>query len=364
MDPTSGQTKGSISGKTIGSTSGLTKGSTSGLNMGSTSGIGEGTAIGKGMNSAGGQISGSTSGLSGVHNSNKYRCGDCGKIFSYLGNLTNHTKNGCSPAAKKIRCPSPNCNVEITKKGLARHLKTHSSNMKKCSMCSKSFKTELKLQEHMKTHKVKICSICEKQFRRPFLFKKHKREAHCGTVETRKVIKRCSECGKVFNRPWRLKKHLEDKHGAEESDVSKKLVKCKHCDEELESDKALKIHLHEHHVQLAHRCEICEKYFFTSKAFRKHIKYHEEPVGDNNNVVDSTKEVEEGSNKVVLGGDVLIDGGDGLLQGDVVPGVDVGGVSGEAVYNGHHDTHSQLFCHADGQVTDDPSSILAALAGK
>ena len=63
-------------------------------------------------------------------------------------------------------------------------------------------------------------------------------------------------------------------------------------------------------------------------------------------------------------GDVLIDGGDGLLQGDVVPGVDVGGVSGEAVYNGHHDTHSQLFCNENGQVTDDPSSILAALAGK
>ena len=193
MDPTSGQSKGSTSGQTKGSTRGQTKGSTSGLNMGSASGMGEGTTIGQDMNSAtdlgmvssGGQISGSTSGISGVHNSTKYRCGECGKTFSYLGNLTNHTKRGCSPAAKKIRCPSPNCNIEITKKGLARHLKTHSSNMQKCSLCSKRFKSELKLQEHVKTHKVKTCSICERQFRRPFLFKKHKREAHCGTVETR-----------------------------------------------------------------------------------------------------------------------------------------------------------------------------------
>ena len=169
----------------------------------------------------------------------------------------------------------------------------------------------------------------------------------------------------VFNRPWRLKKHLEDKHGAEESVVSKKLVKCKHCDEELESDKALKIHLHEHHLHLAHRCQICEKYYFTSKAFRKHIKYHEEPSGDTNNVVDSTKEVEEGSSEVskdvVLGGHVLIDGGDVLFEGDVVLGVDVVGVSGEAVYDG---TPSQLFFNKNGQVTDDPSGILAALAGK
>ena len=142
--------------------------------------------------------------------------------------------------------------------------------------------------------------------------------------------------------------------------MSKKLVKCKHCDEELESDKALKSHLHEHHLQLAHRCEICEKYCFTSKAFRKHIKYHEEPVGDNNNVVDSTKEVEEGSSEVskdvVLGGDVLIDGGDVLFEGDVVLGVDVVGVSGEAVYNG---TPSHLFCSENGQVTDDPSGIFS-----
>ena len=168
--------------------------------------------------------------------------------------------------------------MELRKESLSRHLKTHQNTLFNCSECKKKFKSEGGLESHIKTHLLKTCTLCDETFRRPFLLRKHMQAVHVHTA--RKISKKvdnktCDDCGSIFNRPWRLLKHKNLVHG-KKTETIKWSCKCKHCDVFVQTDRELKVHLQENHSDLSFKCEIeiCNKMFFTKKAFRKHIKYH------------------------------------------------------------------------------------------
>ena len=217
----------------------------------------------------------------------KYVCAECGKMFTYLANLANHQNKDCKSKVIKVKCPS--CNLEVKKTSLNRHLKTHSKPKINCPQCKKQFKTKLTFDSHMKTHKLKTCPICDIGFRRPFLLKKHTTDIHGDIKKPEKRKHVCPQCEVIFNRPWRLREHLEKTHGKQldSSYTPKRSFKCKHCDEELLSDRDLKKHLQANHSAASLKCEICNKFFFTGKAFTKHMKFHEGPVVENKEIIET-----------------------------------------------------------------------------
>ena len=288
--------------------------------------------------------------------STKYSCEDCGKSFTYLGNLTSHMEKHCRKANIKINCPS--CNLKILKKSLARHLLTHRQEKLKCSTCEMKFRSKEKLLNHERNHPVKTCRVCNKKFRRPFLLKIHEREVHGESTKPSKVkVKHeCKDCGIVFNRPGRLMRHQEEKHGRspDASERLRKPFKCRYCGMEVISDKSLKTHLITEHSTEGHKCELCDKFFFNSKSLKKHAKFHD--------AISSNAEVKT----AVLDTFVTNDLGEAIVinhaplpAGTVVLDTVAGGIDSQ-----HGMTASyEVVCSTNGQIARDPSDILAALAG-
>ena len=95
------------------------------------------------------------------------------------------------------------------------------------------------------------------------------------------VQHKCTFCGKIFRRPSLLKKHLlvHEKHQPEgeanESSVTKQTVLCKICHTEVSSVRVLGIHMQSFHKEVALKCEVCSKAFFTKRGLKDHVKcYH------------------------------------------------------------------------------------------
>ena len=202
----------------------------------------------------------------------QYHCNKCGKVFSYLANLSNHVKSGCKSLVKKITCPS--CNLILERKNIARHLKTHQNTMLHCTKCTKKFKSKEGVDRHMKIHKQINCNLCDMTFGRQKQFKKHTREAH-STRKTLKVEnKKCEDCDKVFSRPWRLRQHQQTVHGQTSDATIQQVFKCKYCNALVQSDTEIKKHLKIYHRDISFECEDCKSIFFTKKAWIRHMNHH------------------------------------------------------------------------------------------
>ena len=158
------------------------------------------------------------------------------------------------------------------------------------------------MDNHMKSHKLKMCFECDAPFRRPLLLKIHMKEDHSNVKKTFvKKTHKCEDCGKIFNRPWRLKKHVEEDHGKiVEGNLEGTRIKCRFCGEVLGSDKNLKIHLQSNHRDASTKCQICPKYFFTARAFKRHMQYHLKPAEEvTEAVVDAGDEILKGLNMLI-----------------------------------------------------------------
>ncbi|XP_069544637.1 zinc finger protein PLAG1-like [Brachyistius frenatus] len=118
-----------------------------------------------------------------------------------------------------------------------------------------------------KNHK---CSYCEKMFHR----KDHLKN-HLHTHDPHKEAFACQECGKNYNTKLGFKRHLA-LHAANSGDLT-----CQVCIQPFPSTAVLLEHLKTHAGKSSsgtkekkHRCEHCERRFYTRKDVRRHMVVH------------------------------------------------------------------------------------------
>lgn len=167
----------------------------------------------------------------------QFKCIKCGKLFQYLKSLNNHK---CTEKSKS--CPS--CSKVISNANFAKHIKMHSAPKFKCLKCNKHFLSEKKRDTHMKTHTEYTCNFCSKKFENPAKLKRH------------------------------VTSHGMKEQSGSTSKPQVKIVKCNVCKAELASKRVLGIHLQNVHKEIALRCDICDKPFFTKNGLKKHKRNH------------------------------------------------------------------------------------------
>ncbi|XP_067108150.1 zinc finger protein PLAG1 [Osmerus mordax] len=139
--------------------------------------------------------------------------------------------------------------------------------------CTKAFVSKYKLLRHMATHspeKTHKCTYCEKMFHR----KDHLKN-HLHTHDPNKEAFSCQECGKSYNTKLGFKRHLA-LHAANSGDLT-----CQVCLQLFASTGVLLEHLKTHAGKSSggtkekkHRCEHCERRFYTRKDVRRHMVVH------------------------------------------------------------------------------------------
>ncbi|KAK5897934.1 hypothetical protein CgunFtcFv8_015393 [Champsocephalus gunnari] len=174
-----------------------------------------------------------------------FLCQECQKAFNSLEKLKVHSYS--HTGERPYRCSHPDCTKAfVSKYKLLRHMATHSPE---------------------KNHK---CSYCEKMFHR----KDHLKN-HLHTHDPYKEAFGCQECGKSYNTKLGFKRHLA-LHAANSGDLT-----CQVCLQPFPSTVVLLEHLKTHAGKSSggtkekkHRCEHCERRFYTRKDVRRHMVVH------------------------------------------------------------------------------------------
>ncbi|KAM7172543.1 zinc finger protein PLAGL1 isoform 2-T2 [Macrochelys suwanniensis] len=174
-----------------------------------------------------------------------YRCQLCGKIFVSVEKLTAHTY--AHTGERPYRCSQQGCTKAfISKYKLIRHSATHSPQKShQCGYCEKTFHRKDHLKNHLQTH------------------------------DPNKMAFKCEECGKKYNTKLGYKRHLA-LHAATSGDLT-----CRVCSQEFGGTEVLLEHLKTHAgkpgsstKEKKHKCDHCERYFYTRKDVRRHMVVH------------------------------------------------------------------------------------------
>ncbi|XP_023951759.1 zinc finger protein 227 [Bicyclus anynana] len=186
-------------------------------------------------------------------NSCKLNLQDMNSVFATIHKtdmFTSHQK--CTTGTKQRTL----CNVNKAIKSYKKSLTGNKSELV-CEKCGKRFKAQFLLKKHIKFHKKTLhpCPNCTKVFSMQNYL-----HIHIERVHYPKKIK-CDICPKKFSTKRVLKHHLRTEHIP---------MKCKDCDIELPSKKALKFHLDHHKVNT---CPFCNKGYRNIKYFKLHMKY-------------------------------------------------------------------------------------------
>ncbi|CAH1980910.1 unnamed protein product [Acanthoscelides obtectus] len=171
------------------------------------------------------------------------KCEHCNKSFKQKVTLDNHILHKhpefMSSVTKKIhQCPyCPYRTVE--KGGLNRHLITHSdavSGIKviKCEHCNKSFKKQVKLDNHiLKEHPEFMSSVTNEIHQCPYCpyrtVEKAGLDRHLITHSDGIKLIKCEHCNKSFKQKQSLYDHIVRKHPDFISSITVKIHECAHC---------------------------------------------------------------------------------------------------------------------------------------
>jgi len=165
-------------------------------------------------------------------------CPQCGQKFVSSSLLDIHTSEN---HRESKTCQVCNKVLSGGKKGLERHMVTHSQQSTKCEFCDKKFFAERHKSSHMRRiHRVEL-----------------------GLPETRKHI--CEVCSKEVD-PIKLAEHMSSH--AEKPDPK---FKCEHCGKQLKQQNSYSKHLMNTHG-IGHRCDLCQKIFFNKHQMELHIR--------------------------------------------------------------------------------------------
>ncbi|KAJ8313566.1 hypothetical protein KUTeg_008127 [Tegillarca granosa] len=211
---------------------------------------------------------------------------------SSYGNQDKSTFN-CSVCSKRFK----------SEKCLANHMNRYHEDKSEysCHVCSLNFKDEAELKTHIKSHKEGTtntrkdyeCEVCHKTFVEEGCYDKHIK-IHRGTdkkykchfcseqftdvVECRQHIseKKCSKavnvfkckfCNRQYNKCLFLNEHLKGHLGSDDQ------FRCIDCPEYFQNNEDLKEH-YQAHTDIIHECSVCERCFNDKLSLDRHIERH------------------------------------------------------------------------------------------
>lgn len=143
-----------------------------------------------------------------------------------------------------------------------------------CTICSKSFSKNSKLQEHLKTHtKMRLypCKICKRKFTTEVLLTRHE-IIHSDIITQIKIETkhRCIICNSNF----KDKPELEDHMREYKSKLEEEAMNCQYCDKPYNKLSNLIRHLKTHEENKTHLCNVCNRTFAMGQDLIDHLNRH------------------------------------------------------------------------------------------
>ncbi|KAI5713961.1 hypothetical protein M8J76_008648 [Diaphorina citri] len=188
------------------------------------------------------------------------KCSYCPRVFKMKGSLMIHLKvahmglpSSTNAVNNSVPVTKPDSNGEAAP----------STPKYVCSLCSKSFKKEPHLLQHLKTHEGKQweCKLCSKLFTTKYFLKKHNR------LHTGEMPYKCDLCDKSFTFQQSFHKHLLY-HSDEKPYV------CDQCGRGFKELSTLHNHQRIHSGEKPFCCEICGKSFRQRVSYLVHQRIH------------------------------------------------------------------------------------------
>ncbi|XP_044268484.1 zinc finger protein 679-like isoform X21 [Tribolium madens] len=169
-----------------------------------------------------------------AHESLRFVCEFCSKVFRNCYNFKNHVKVH-DPDYVEMKFPCPHCSKVFKKYELQKHVKLmHSGESGKyfCDICGKILTTNTSLKNHKKVHSGEKNFVCE-------------------------------VCGKAFLARYTLRNHIR-------VHTKEKPYKCIECETAFSQKSSLNIHMRYHTGERPYKCDLCKKQFITKSVLNTH----------------------------------------------------------------------------------------------
>ncbi|XP_055530349.1 zinc finger protein 708-like isoform X2 [Wyeomyia smithii] len=197
-----------------------------------------------------------------------YNCTKCTKVFINRGNLINHAAE-CHGNIKNFSCEICSKSFKYNVQ-LRIHMRTHSGERPHtCEICHRGFSQLSNLRSHRKVHsKVKPykCQLCFKSFTMLDNLTTH-------SLKCVKDKYRCMLCSKSFAKEGNLMSHLQ----CHSDGIVEKNFKCEMCPKSFKNKEDWKRHVRVHTGEKPYICDICNKGFAQKANLLSHRKTHLKP---------------------------------------------------------------------------------------
>lgn len=222
---------------------------------------------------------------------NSYECLECHKLYTSAKNRDRHFRR-IHGQHLSFACRFCGKFFERRCDGLVHERRVHrsqveTSNVHKCTLCSRGFNSEFYLKKHIKAHQsgALFCTICRKEFF--YTSQKSLHDTVFHSLDHQKYI--CNYCGKEFKHKGNLKTHFTIHF----PDVIHFI--CDFCEKSFKRSEALKkhreiIHLKEnqtnngikkrrdHDISEECICPTCGKRFKSIAKCKRHELQHKQPM--------------------------------------------------------------------------------------
>uniref|UniRef100_A0A8C3AJI0 Pleiomorphic adenoma gene 1 n=1 Tax=Cyclopterus lumpus TaxID=8103 RepID=A0A8C3AJI0_CYCLU len=200
-----------------------------------------------------------------------FPCQECQKAFNSLEKLKVHSYS--HTGERPYRCSHPDCTKAfVSKYKLLRHMATHSPEKNhKCSYCEKMFHRKDHLKNHLHTHdpykEAFTCQECGKSYNTKLGFKRHLalHAANSGDLT-------CQVCLQLFPSTGVLLEHLKTHAGKSSGGTKEKKHRCEHCERRFYTRKDVRRHMVVHTGRKDFLCQYCAQRFGRKDHLTRHVK--------------------------------------------------------------------------------------------
>jgi len=198
----------------------------------------------------------------------RFGCEICDEKFFDNARLKHHKNIHHTPSAKCDICNKVCANMGT----LNDHMRIqHSGKVAVCEHCSKEFKTNAQLKNHIKRKHSDgskplfrfMCTICASgRCHSEEALQKHMLDSHSG------IEYPCPQCGKIFYNKENRQNHEKNQHG-------EKNVECDQCDMRFVQKSKLTAHIKKAHNKVKDKiCPHCGEAFSATSSFNAHVNRH------------------------------------------------------------------------------------------